>query len=660
MPTCPAVRGRDMKERTFSIQFKILAIVLFFFSLIGVAFYVYSMATTANFRRIRISEVSKTVAYESERVEINIAEMERNAIDLALAGAGYYRSGRYQRDLGATISLDNFDSFRAAVGGGIWFEPFVLDSSTRRACFYAFYDPTTDGMSYDPEFESEAYDYHNQSWYKEIASGIKGKYQSAWTSPYVDDAGTNALMTTVGAGIYDRGGRFIGMSTVDWEIQSMVDTLSAIRPTENSFVLLAAPQDDYIVLNTYQNKAQEPGASLKGLSWYGTLHYASDGGVTVGNFKEGGIKYYSFSRLFDNGWLFSIQIPSSEIFREIENRNVAFTIIIALSSLILLFLTHYLISRLIARPLHSLMSGLAELGSGNLTVRTGLATNDEIGKMAKSLDETITHLHVSIDEIAAISEETTTSATKLTSITNTVSSNANEMDKGAKTQQDILKMTSDSLNRLIEDISIACEMSNESSEVTVKALEGTSNCRNKMDESINAMKDILDSSEQIGKIITVISQIARRTNLLSFNAAIEAASAGKHGKGFAVVADEIRKLAEGSASAAKDVTALIKLSNDKAQVGSQIISELDSLLVDIESNVRKSADIAVKSSATLEEQVQVGQQAVNSMQSTFEVAQKNLDSIVNLTESISQTNQMINDLANHADAMNNLTRGFKL
>ena len=649
-----------MKESAYSIQFKILAIVMAFFVLIVAAFFVYSVATTANFKQLRIAEVSKTIAFESERVGKAIAEMERNAVDLAPAGAGYYRSGRYQRDLGAAISMENFDSFRASVGGGIWFEPFVLDSTVRRTCFYAFYDTSIDKMVYDPEFESPDYDYHNQDWYKEIAAALKKKYQSVWTSPYVDDAGTNALMTTVGAGIYDRGGRFIGMSTVDWEIQNMVDSLSAIKPSENSFVLLASPQDDYVVMNTHQNKTQEPGASLKELSWYSSLHYDNDGGVSVGNFKDGGAKYYSFSRIFDNGWLFSIQIPSNEIFREIENRNISFTIIIAISSLVLFFLTSYLISRLITHPLHSLVTGVTELGNGNLTVRTRLNTHDEIGSMAKSLDATIVHLHTSMDEIAAISGETTTSATQLTSITNTVSRNAYEMDKGAKTQQDILKTTSDSLNQLIEDISIACKMSTESAEVTAKALDGTSNCRNKMNESVKAMKEILDSSEQIGKIITVISQIARRTNLLSFNAAIEAASAGKHGKGFAVVADEIRKLAEGSASAAKDVTALITVSNEKAKIGSQIVSELDSLLIGIEANVRKSADIATQSSATLEEQVQVGQQAVGSMQSTFEVAQRNLESIQNLTESISHTNKMINDLAGHADAMNNLTRRFKL
>jgi len=390
---------------TISIRLKILVIVLGFFSLIAAAFAAYSAATTANYRQLRTEEVSKTVAFESERVGKIIAEMERNAVDLALAGYHFYESGIYSENLGISVSVKNFASFPSAVGGGIWFEPYALDGSTQRVCYYAFFDPSTGIVRHDSEFLSEEYDYHTQIWYTTIASLVEGEYTTAWTAPYFEKIGTISLMTTVGAGIYNENGQFIGMSTVDWQIQSMVDRLSAIKPTENSFVLLASPRDDYIISNTHEGGTGQTGSSLQSLPWYSDLIYNDDDSVSIGRFTQGGIEYISFSRLFGNGWLFSIQIPSREIFSGIERRNNQFTIIIAVSFLTLLFLAAYLLSRLINRPLHKLTSGVAELGSGNLNKQIEIPsiktnTKDEIVMLAMAFNKMTIDLKASIEQSA--------------------------------------------------------------------------------------------------------------------------------------------------------------------------------------------------------------------------------------------------------------------
>ncbi|MDR0453883.1 MAG: SpoIIE family protein phosphatase [Deferribacteraceae bacterium] len=383
-----------------SVRVKILTIVLGFFSLSLAAFAVYSVTTTTSYKQLRTEEVSWMVAFESERVDRIITEMERNAIDLALAGHQFYNTDEHSDKLGISISLENFIAFTAAVGGGIWFEPFALGANRQRVCYYAFFDPSVGAVRHDPNFETKEDDYHTQIWYMINASGVDGRYHAVWTPPYYDEVRNSSLMATVGAGIYSDSGLLVGVSTVDWEIQSMVEKLSGIKPTPNTFILLASLKDDYIISNTYTNKITQTGSSLHDLTWYGKLNFASGDTVNISRFTEGGVEYISFSRLFDNGWLFSIQIPAQEIFAEIETRNNQFTVIIAVSSLILLLSVAYLLSRLINHPLSRLTSDVAELGSGNLDKKIEINSKDEFGTLAAAFNKMTIDLKASIEQNA--------------------------------------------------------------------------------------------------------------------------------------------------------------------------------------------------------------------------------------------------------------------
>jgi sigma-B regulation protein RsbU (phosphoserine phosphatase) len=386
-----------------SIRIKILAIVIGLFSLIAVAFIVYSTVTTENYRQLRTDEISKTAAFAGEQVNKSIAELERNAVDLALAGRQFYQAGVNSDDVGISVVVENFKMFRTAVGGGIWYEPYALRADKLRVCYYAFYDAMageTGAVRHDPSFGSEEYDFHTQIWYTQIKAGLAaGRRQTVWTVPYYDEAGTFSLMTTVGAGIYDKDGRFIGMATVDREIQSGIIRLLAIKPTKNSFVLLASPHDDYIISNTYESDVVHVGSSLSALPWSHELRFSGNSADT-GRFILDGVEYIAFSRILDNGWLFSVQIPSREIFAEIETRNSQFTIIIGLSALILLMAAFTLVSRHVIRPLHSLTTQVAAINSDNLDRRINIRSRDEIGVLASSFNKMILDLKASIEQNA--------------------------------------------------------------------------------------------------------------------------------------------------------------------------------------------------------------------------------------------------------------------
>ena len=369
-----------------SLRIKILTIVLAFFALIGAAFVLYSMVTTANYKRLRLENTRKIVEFETEKVNKEIAEVERSAVTFALNGYLFYTSQSY--DIGAASVLEYLRSYPGAIGGGFWFEPYAYKKNIRHIGFYAFFDETSGEarLSEGTAEEDNDYDYYGKNWYRELADAIVRPNQVAWTKPYIDDDDSRRFMTTAGAGIFDKNGKLIGVSNVDWGIEEIIETLSKVSPTKNSFVLLSAPEHDYIISSTRADGII--GASLKSLPY----------DINADRFDFDGVSYLQFGRFMDNGWLLSVQIPENEIFAEIENENNRFSIIIALSSVVLLCFAYYLISRLINAPLRKLTSDVSQVALGNLDKRIELSSKDELGMLAQTFNKMTAELKAAIGE----------------------------------------------------------------------------------------------------------------------------------------------------------------------------------------------------------------------------------------------------------------------
>lgn len=366
-----------------SIRTKITLIVLLLLALAGLLFALYSIDTTANYRRLRVEGVTKTVQYAGEHVNKSIRVMEQNAVDLAKAGRLLFISGNRSDELGESLVVENFKSFPASVGGGIWFEPGLFRANKRLACFYALRNPKTGQVDLDPNFQTEKYNYLAQSWYREIAAKAKYGHLAVWTRPYYDDTGSFALMTTVGSGIFDADGKFVGMSTVDWEIDHVINTLSDVKPTTNAFVLLAVPAQNYVITNTSDGSA---GGVLGGIAWYKDIRLPEKNTVAIDSIHHGGTDYLAFSMIMDNGWLFSVPIPRDEIFSEIENRNKTFTAIMIASSIVILGLAWWLVSRLVNKPIARLIGDVETIGAGDLGYRVQVRSKDEIGRLGAAFN----------------------------------------------------------------------------------------------------------------------------------------------------------------------------------------------------------------------------------------------------------------------------------
>ena len=354
---------------------------------IGAAFVVYSVSTTANYKRMRLENIEKTVAFETEKVNKIIAEIERGAVFYVLGGMLCYES--QSEELGERLAVEYISGFPTAVGGGFWFEPYAFKKDRLRAGFYAFHDKTTGKVRLDDTFFMDEYDYHNKNWYREIADNITQPYEVAWTRPYVDDTGTFSLMTTAGAGVFDENGKLIALSTVDWEIDEVIKQLIAVTPAKNSFALLCEPEKDLVISGTYED-------TFAGASISGTIPWDID----APSFTLDGVKYIRIGRYMDNGWLLSVQIPENEIFAEVESKNRRFSALFALFSAAMLSFAYILVSRFINAPIKQLTADVAQLAIGNLDTKIRITSKNELGLLAETFNKMTGDLKNSIEENA--------------------------------------------------------------------------------------------------------------------------------------------------------------------------------------------------------------------------------------------------------------------
>ncbi|MDL2286725.1 SpoIIE family protein phosphatase [Desulfococcaceae bacterium OttesenSCG-928-F15] len=382
-----------------TIRAKIVLVIVFVIAALSFAMILLFAHTLSNYKALQIAGCRSLIAMHSDDINDAIHKLQDNALELALNGELFFRHLEKRSVFGRYAVMQNFRINTLAVGGGIWYEPFFLDPEKERVCFYAF--NKNGHIVFDEGFESDTYHYPSQSWYLSIKKQIvEEKKTYAWTRPYVDGAGTQALMTTVGGGIYNEQGQFVGMSTVDWRIEDIITQVVAVRPTENSFVLLADFENDFILALTDGSWKGDPeGASLKTLSWF-DAHAPAEREMVYE-----GVHYLSFKNRLDNNMLVIINIPTEELFKDIT-RDFKYMVIILVASVLLVILASYwLLDLFINAPVVSLSGMAEEIGAGKLDTRVKLRSRDELGRLAGTLNKMAEHLTEYIGNLGAVTAE---------------------------------------------------------------------------------------------------------------------------------------------------------------------------------------------------------------------------------------------------------------
>ncbi len=223
---------------------------------------------------------------------------------------------------------------------------------------------------------------------------------------------------------------------------------------------------------------------------------------------------------------------------------------------------------------NEISSVLSGISNGNLDIEITMEHKGDFVEIGDSLQNIITTLNQVMNNFGNSADEVSASSKQ-------VSSSSQFLAQGSTEQASSIQELTASIGEIAEQSKDNAIKANEVYHLAKGARDGGAKGNQTMNEMLESMKDINDSSINISKIIKVIDDIAFQTNILALNAAVEAARAGNHGKGFAVVAEEVRNLAARSAKAAEETTELIEGSIQKVQIGTKITNEIAAVLKEI-------------------------------------------------------------------------------
>ncbi|WP_235879987.1 methyl-accepting chemotaxis protein [Polyangium aurulentum] len=220
----------------------------------------------------------------------------------------------------------------------------------------------------------------------------------------------------------------------------------------------------------------------------------------------------------------------------------------------------YVVARIISHPLADAVNVADRIAEGDLTVRIQTVTEDETGRLLGSM-------RVMADKLAQVIGEVRDGAGALASASVQLSSASQGLAQGTSEQASSVEETTASLEQMTATIG---QNSANSLQLEQMAQKGAKDAV----ESGEAVKETVAAMNSIAERINIVEEIAYQTNLLALNAAIEAARAGEHGRGFAVVATEVRKLAERSQTAAREIGSLAISSVKVAERSGRLLEEL--------------------------------------------------------------------------------------
>ena len=325
------------------------------------------------------------------------------------------------------------------------------------------------------------------------------------------------------------------------------------------------------------------------------------------------------------------------------------------------------------RAILRLLDEMANLAEGDLTVHATVteeitgAIADSVNYAIDALRSLVTTINTTAVEVSASAEKTQAIASRLTD------SSAHQAREIASASAAITDMA-DSMESVSKDATGSVEVAHKSLEIAQKgagivrrSIKGMDTIREQIQETSKRIKRLGESSQEIGDIVGLITEIADQTNILALNAAIQASTAGEAGRGFAVVADEVQRLAERAGNATKQIEALVKTiqtdtneavssmeaSTTNVVSGAKMAEDAGEALIEIETVSDELAELIQGISNSASKQASVAMDVSNTMNVIQEIT-------LQTSEGTEETSASIGNLSELANELRKSVAGFKL
>ncbi|MEH0833016.1 methyl-accepting chemotaxis protein [Pectobacterium cacticida] len=267
----------------------------------------------------------------------------------------------------------------------------------------------------------------------------------------------------------------------------------------------------------------------------------------------------------------------------------------ALITLLLGMLISWLISRQITLPLGNTLRMAERIATGDLTQSINTTRKDELGQLMSAMAKMNDNLHNMIDDIRVGVSQISNASSEIV---------AGNTDLSSRTEQQAaaVEETAASMEQLTATVKQNADNAHHANKLAISASQTAKQGGEQVNDVVQTMTAIENSSKRIAEITSVINSIAFQTNILALNAAVEAARAGEQGRGFAVVASEVRNLAQRSSQAAKEIEGLISESVNQVSNGAVLVGNAGKTMHDIVTSITQVHDIMGEIASASDEQ----------------------------------------------------------